>query len=701
MTSAEGRATYKIGIDVGGTFTDLVAYNEQTAEMVTLKSHSVPANPGKGVLNAIDTLLKNHPGDISLLVHASTIGTNLFLGQMGLDIPTVALITTAGFADVLEIGRQKRAQVYNPFFQRPPALIDKKYRFTIHERINAQGHIVQKIQPSELDELVVRLKKEKFAAIAISFLHSYKNNQHEMEVKEFLQKALPDLPIITSFEVDPEYREYERTSTTVLNAILTPVISKYLTTIIDGLGQVNAMCPIQVMQSNGGLASFESACNLPVATIESGPATGVTAAAHLSKVMDLDKVLCFDMGGTTAKAGAVINQQPQMIHEYEVGGEVHAGRMIKSSGYPVRYPFIDMAEISAGGGTIAYIDDFGNLKVGPMSAGADPGPACYEKGGDHPTITDANLILGRLNPQGLSGGDVPLSLSASTEAFLSKLVSKLDISLELSALGIIDIVNQQMIRALRLISVERGYDPREFVLLAYGGGGPNHAAAIADGFGVKTVLIPANPGVFSAMGLLIADFRNDYKSCLLCDFSHLDESEILTHFAALKKRSIAEFSKEGFAEKDIKYELSLELRYAGQSFEISIPWQADKEKIVTKFHQRHREMYGYASPEDELELVNIVLTAIGITDKPQIYSSSHHSHDEGDIPFTKRKVYFRDTGWASCKIYQRKNLFAGFRDSGPVIIEQYDSTTLVPCNWDVECDGLGNLKLTRKETDDV
>ncbi|MBT3252167.1 MAG: hydantoinase/oxoprolinase family protein [Candidatus Marinimicrobia bacterium] len=699
MASTAIRTSYKIGIDVGGTFTDLVALNEQTGEIHTLKSHSVPAHPGIGVLHAIKKFLKYHPGNISLLVHASTIGTNLFLGQMGLTIPKVVLITTKGFADVIEIGRQKRAEVYNPYFHKPKSLIDKPYRFTLDERINAGGDIIRAIQMPELENLAAKIIDNDIEAVAISFLHSYKNNQHEIFVRDYLQKKRPDLPIVMSCEVDPEYREYERTSTTVLNAMLIPVISTYLQNILNGLKKIDISCPIQVMQSNGGLASIDSACTLPVATIESGPATGVNAAAHLGTVLGLDKILCFDMGGTTAKAGAVINGEAQMIHEYEVGGEVHAGRMIKGSGYPVRYPFIDLAEISAGGGTIAHIDDFGQLKVGPVSAGADPGPACYEKGGEHATITDANLILGRLNPSGLSGGDVAISLNAAQKVFEGQLLPTLDISLEDCAVGIIDIVNQQMIRALRLISVERGYDPRDFVLLAYGGGGPNHAAAIAEGFGVKTILVPPNPGVFSAMGLLIADFRKDYKFCLLGDFAGTSVSLILEHIQILKTRAGVEFFKEGFGEKDIRYASHLELRYAGQSFEISIPWSGEKIDMAALFHQRHNQMYGYASPEDGLELVNIVLTVTGITDKPDMYSSSKKSKNVSGPSYSTRKVYFKNIGWTECKIYQRQDFYCGFTDEGPVIIEQYDSTTLIPPQWLFHVDEYGNLHLHRQGDD--
>jgi len=640
---------FKIGIDVGGTFTDLVAFDEKAGEIFFLKVPSTPFDPSKGVIDALKDLMKKREPEVSLFVHASTIGTNLFLGQLGLKIPKGAVITTEGFKDILEIGRQKRPELYNPFFERPRPLIERHLRFGIKERINFKGEVLKPIDEQEIKSVAQKIKQEKVETIAIVFLHAYINPEHEKKAKEILKQQLPGIVIMTSSEIDPEYREYERMSTTVINSLLVPVVSTYLRKIKNRLKELKVKAPLYIMQSNGGLATFEVASQIPVATIESGPATGVIASAYWSKMLGIENILSFDMGGTTAKAGVVIKGIPQMINEYEVGGNVHSGRILKGSGYPIRYPFIDLAEVSGGGGTIAWIDHGNALRVGPLSAGADPGPACYGKGGENPTVTDANLILGRLNPVGISGGKIKVFSELAEKSIRKKIAEPLGISIVQAAYGIIEIVNTHMIRALRLVSVERGYDPRDFVILAFGGAGPMHAAFLAEGLGVKNIVIPPNPGVFSALGLMLADFRHDFVRNIMKPASEINTELLEKIFGEIEKKAKKILQKEGFSPNHIVMERNLELRYLGQSYELIVPFHKNFKVILQLFHQKYQKMYSYSMPDEPVEVVNIHLIAYGLIRKPK-FRKIPFTSSSSDALIDKKMVFFKGNAWIETPI---------------------------------------------------
>jgi len=688
---------FQVGIDVGGTFTDLVSFNEKTGQTLLVKVSSTPHDPSEGAYSAIKKLLHSHPAGIKSVVHASTVGSNLFLGQLGLDIPKGALVTTEGFRDVLEIGRQRRLELYNPFFQRPKPLIEKNMRFTVNERVNFKGEVLKAVDEEEVKRLARRLKEEKVQTVAVVFLHSYANPVHEKWVKEILSKELPKTVIVTSHEVDPAYREYERMSTTVVNSLLIPVVSLYLEKIRERLGNLEIKAPLYIMQSNGGLSSVETATRLPVATIESGPATGVTAAAYWSNILGVTDMLSFDMGGTTAKAGTVIGGVPQMVGEAEVGGLVHSGRSVKGSGYPVRYPFIDLAEISGGGGTIAWIDQGDALMVGPVSAGADPGPACYGKGGTDPTVTDANLVLGRLNPGGLSGGEVEVSPDLAERAINAKVAWPLGLSLVDAASGILEIVNNHMMRALKLVSIERGYDPRDFAMLAFGGCGPMHAAFLAEDLGTKVIYIPPESGVFSALGLILADFRHDYLRSVMKESSRIDIELLEETFRDMEKEALITLRQEGFAPERIIIERYLSLRYLEQSYELAIPFQGSLEEAVRLFHNRHQEVYGYASEDEPTEIVSVHLVARGIKRKPE-FSKKHFSdpYPSRNSIVDERPVYYSPDGWMDSMVYERERLLPGNKIKGPAIVQQYDSTCVIPPNWNAAVDEFSNLVLRRK-----
>lgn len=686
---------FKIGIDVGGTFTDLVAFDEKAGEIFFLKVPSTPFDPSKGVIDALKDLMKKREPEVSLFVHASTIGTNLFLGQLGLKIPKGAVITTEGFKDILEIGRQKRPELYNPFFERPRPLIERHLRFGIKERINFKGEVLKPIDEQEIKSVAQKIKQEKVETIAIVFLHAYINPEHEKKAKEILKQQLPGIVIMASSEIDPEYREYERMSTTVINSLLVPVVSTYLRKIKNRLKELKVKAPLYIMQSNGGLATFEVASQIPVATIESGPATGVIASAYWSKMLGIENILSFDMGGTTAKAGVVVKGIPQMINEYEVGGNVHSGRILKGSGYPIRYPFIDLAEVSGGGGTIAWIDHGNALRVGPLSAGADPGPACYGKGGENPTVTDANLILGRLNPVGISGGKIKVFSELAEKSIRKKIAEPLGISIVQAAYGIIEIVNTHMIRALRLVSVERGYDPRDFVILAFGGAGPMHAAFLAEGLGVKNIVIPPNPGVFSALGLMLADFRHDFVRNIMKPASEINTELLEKIFGEIEKKAKKILQKEGFSPNHIVMERNLELRYLGQSYELIVPFHKNFKVILQLFHQKYQKMYSYSMPDEPVEVVNIHLIAYGLIRKPK-FRKIPFTSSSSDALIDKKMVFFKGNAWIETPIYSRDALLPGHKINGPAIIEQSDATTVIPPGWNAVVDEFLNLTLVNE-----
>src|SRR5579862_493877 len=492
-------ARLRVGIDVGGTFTDLTA-TDTGGETIHVKVPTTPHAPEVGAIAALDALIARYARKPSFefVAHSTTIATNALLGQIGLELPRVALVTTHGFRDVIEIGRQNRSEIYNLFVERPRPLAARASRFGVRERVDYRGAIQTPLDEAQLAQVCSELQAGAYDAVAVCFLHSYANDEHECRVAAAIAAALPGAAITRSSEVDPEYREYERFSTTVVNAALIPVVRRYLERFSELLRSRGIATPLFVMRSDGSLATAQHVYATPASMVESGPASGVIAASSL----DFGNVLAFDMGGTTAKAGAIVDGVVQVAGEFEAAGTTHSGRSIKGSGYPVRFPFVDLAEVSAGGGTIAWIDEAGSLRVGPLSAGADPGPACYGRS-NRATVTDANVVLGRLNQTHLLGGTFPIDASRSRAA-VETLARSLGLGVEATAAGIVTLVDTQMAKVLRIVTVERGLDPRDFTLVAYGGGGPLHACALATELGISQAIVPKHPGTFSAQGLLAA-----------------------------------------------------------------------------------------------------------------------------------------------------------------------------------------------------
>lgn len=628
----------KVAIDIGGTFTDFIILSE-VGEVSTIKFLTNPRNPGEVIQNVI----KGLNCEVEEVVHATTLATNALLGQENLNIPRTALLTTKGFRDVIEIGRQNRPRLYDLYFEKPNQIVPRELRIEVDERVNADGEILKEVDEIEVVEKVSKIKAE---AVAVSYLHSYINPHNELKTKEVLKKYFKYISI--SSEVAPEPREYERTSTTVINAALMPIVSSYLENIQSSLPTDN----FYIMSSSGGLVDINEALNKSVQLIESGPAAGVIASASF---LPEENLISFDMGGTTAKAGVVINGKFEITSEYEVGGEVHHGRVVKGSGYPIRFPFVELAEVSAGGGTIIWRDEANALRVGPISAGADPGPICYNKGGNKPTITDANLVLGRLGEE-LLGGNMKLYKEKALEG-----LSRLGDPYEVSKVAL-DLVNLEMARAIRLVTVERGLDPSNFSLIAFGGAGPQHALYLADEIGIKRVIIPPYPGLFSALGLLLADWRFEARKSYPRDLER--------DFKELENKLIERLKKIDYF---IRY---ADVRYKGQGWELTIQVPENVNEIRKVFEDKHLATYGFVMSDREIEIITIRVFAIRRRVTPKISPTFGNENKPKEI----RKVLIEDD-WVNTEVYVREKLPKGFEIRGPAIIEEYSSTIVVKPGW--------------------
>ncbi|MEA2071071.1 MAG: hydantoinase/oxoprolinase family protein [Asgard group archaeon] len=697
-----------IAIDIGGTFTDIIVQDKQTGNKLhQFKVPTTPTHPEKAIISAFKEKLGKIPKEsIKQIYHATTIATNAFLGQVNLDLPKTALITTKGFRDVLEIGRQRRPKLYDLFFERPTPIIPRKYRFEIDERLNYKGEVLSCVNKKDLKRLSNQIIENDIQSVAITLLHSYINPEHERQIKTFLEEKHPDIYFSASYDVSPEHREFERTSTTAINAILMPIVSRYVKTLQEAFETLGIRAPLYIMQSSGGVSTSEQVEQLPVSIIESGPSAGLVASRFIAEFLDIPKILSFDMGGTTAKAGTVLNHTISLTSEYEVGGEVHSGRITKGSGYPARFPFIDLAEISSGGGSIAWVDEGKGLNVGPISAGSDPGPACYGQKGKKPTITDANLLLGRLNPEGLLNKTFPIDKTLAKKSIKKYVADPLNLTTLEAGKAIIKIANINMSRILRIVTVERGLDPREFVLLAFGGAGPLHACALADELEMKKILIPTNPGLYSAMGLLYTNVKHSFVKSIRQAIDDIDVQVLETAFQELEASGQSILEKEGFSDEKIRYQRFADIRYIGQGFELLISLDAvdlqknsSKEKVRTLFDQKHKNIYGYILPEEKLEIVNIRVNSIGLIKNPSLTKipAGKTTPQENSI-VDSREVFFDELDdFSSTPIYDRAKLCANNQLKGPAIIEQYDTTTVLPPNWKADIDEFGLVHISKGE----
>ena len=687
-----------VGVDIGGTFTDFVVFDKNRGIFVSkIKALSTPRRPQKAVMRVLSKISKEYQ-DIDVIVHATTIATNTLLGQVGLEIPRTALITTKGFRDILEIGRQRRPSLYDLFFEKPKPLIPRRFRFEVNERVDGEGRILRKPSEKELLEIADKILRADILSVAICFINSYLNNENEAYVKKFLEQHLKGKFICASYEVDNQYREYERMSTTVVNAVLMPIVTEYLTELEKSIEQVIPRAKFLIMKSDGGVSESRFIAKRPATIIESGPAAGVMATRFLGSILGLTELLSFDMGGTTAKAGTIIGGEPTITTEYEVGGKVHAGRIIKGSGYPVRYSFIDLAEVSSGGGSIVWVDEAGGLRVGPLSAGSDPGPACYGRGGDRPTITDAHMVLGRIGDGFLLGGEIKVEKWLAEKAF-RRGVDMMD-PIEAS-IGAIKIANSTMAKILRIVTIERGLDPRDFVLTAFGGAGPMHACALAGDLGIRRILIPVFSGLFSALGLIATDYRHVYYRSFMRKTSGLELDELIDVFDDLHREAMKDFSELGVNPNAVVLRDYLDARYYGQGYELLVPvdpmGMRSIEEVERAFHDMHRRVYGYAMEDFEVEIVNVRVEAIGVVSRITLRKMEKFKEDPSSAHVGCREVYFESVdSFVVSNIYRREKLVWGNIIEGPAIIESYDSTIVIEPGWIGRVDEYGNIVVERE-----
>jgi N-methylhydantoinase A len=685
----------RIGIDTGGTFTDFVA--ARGSRLNSFKLVSTPHNPAEAILSGIARILADANVELSDVVHGTTVATNALLERKG---GRTALITTAGFEDVIEIGRQNRPEIYNLMVTRPAPLVSRKMRFGITERVGPDGSVITKLGRRELAATIKRIAKFKpnVESVAVCLLFSFANPAHEKEVGRAL--ASLGAPVSLSHQILPEFREYERTSTVVINAYLVPLMSRYLSSLAEGLQSVvrsplsvagskttrygprTTDYGLRVMQSNGGSVSAATAAAEPVRAILSGPAGGVVGALRVCSVAGVRDIITFDMGGTSTDVSLC-------------RGEARTTNEALVAGLPVAVPVIDIHTVGAGGGSISRVDAAGALRVGPESAGADPGPACYGRG-EEVTVTDANLVLGRFGGSDLLDGEIKLDLDRA-RFFLSKLAAQMSrfstklVTLERAALGVVRVANANMERALRVVSIERGQDPRLFSLVSFGGAGGLHVCELAEALRVPRILVPQSPGTLSALGVLLGDVVKDYSRTVMVKTAGLDFAAVEVAYATLERQALRDLKTEGFTPERAKLIRSAAVRYVGQSFEIEVPCT---KRLEASFHAAHLERYGYADRSRATEIVSLRLRGIGVTDKLKLNrAASLKTHTAA--PRLSAKVFFHERP-SRVPVYKREQLQPGASFNGPAIISEYSSTTLIPSGWRVEIDLWRNLVIAKK-----
>ncbi len=684
---------FRVAVDVGGTFTDAVMVDDASGRLYVLKIGSTPSLPEEGFASAVIGIISGRadPDRVGSIVHVGTIASNLLLGQVGIKIPRCALLSTKGFRDILEIGRQNRSELYNINFRRLRTLVPRNLRFEADERVTSNGRVSVRIGEEELRRLAKRMRSSGIETVAISFLNSYVNDSNERLAEKVLTKLLR-VPIYASSDVDPEHREYERTSTTVVNAVLAPVVAKYVASASEKMREIGISSELHILASSGGLLDVAEVKRRPILAIESGPAAGVVAAAELARLLGLRRIISFDMGGTTAKAGTVFDFQPLSVPEIEVGGRVNRGRVVKSSGYPVRTPSVDLAEVSAGGGTIISVGEAGEIIVGPRSAGADPGPACYGKGGRAATVTDANLVLGRMGTTILGGG-FHLDAGKAFEAF-ERLGGRSGMKPHKLAVASLKIINVQMAKAIEIVSLERGLDPRDFALVAFGGAGPMHAAELAERIEMKRVIVPPVPGLFSALGMLMTDMKYNTVRGLVGLLDDIGEDEVEDSYVKMEAEGEERLRERGLAARP-SFTRSIDLRYYGQGYEleIEVSGRFDRKAVSGGFERKHAAVYGFVHEGEKIEVTALRSTMIVPVTKASL-TKLHGEESTGTVK-KWRRVRFRGE-WFETLIYPRELVSLG-KITGPAIFEGYDSTVVVPPGWVCGKNDLGCLILERKE----
>ncbi|MFD1385973.1 hydantoinase/oxoprolinase family protein [Oceanobacillus oncorhynchi subsp. oncorhynchi] len=671
----------RVATDIGGTFTDLVYVNDQ-GEFGVAKDHTTPGKYERGVMNVIRRSGISQE-EIEMFIHGTTVVINTLTERKGVK---VGLITTKGTRDVLEIARGNRPDLYNFKYQKPKPFVDRYLRLEVEERIDYKGNILTDVNENDLKKAVEYFKKEQVEAIAIVFLHSYKNDKHEEFAKCFIKENWPDIYVTASNELTKEWREYERTNTTVLNSYVKPITNQYIDKLNQELLKENIKGTKYIMQSNGGTTTFEHAKEEPIQMIESGPVAGIYGAQVLGDLIDEPNIIAFDVGGTTAKCSLISQGEVKITTDYFIE------KSDVSAGYPIKAPVVDIVEIGNGGGSIAKIDELGSLQVGPESAGSNPGPVAYGLGGESPTTTDAHLVTGRLSANNF---DYKVEMNHVRQVMDQKVASPFQVTAEDGALGVIQIANSNMLNALRLISVRKGFNPSDFALVAFGGGGPMHAAALGRELGVKKVIIPVSSAVFSAWGMLQTDLRRDFIQTYLESMKTINLNQMNQKWQYIEEQATKEFIEEGMDVQNILFIRYLDMRYKGQehSVKIMVPngkWTKETcKEIEAKFHELHEQTYTFQLPDTPTEVVNLHLTGFGQVEKIKPIEIDEVS--QSAALFEKRDVYFERDGWLKTNVYQRDTMGKNMTVEGPAIIEEKQTSTLLHPNQKLTVDRYGNL----------
>ncbi len=668
----------RLATDIGGTFTDLVYLDEATGEIGTTKSSSTPPNFGEGIIatlkkSAVDARAVKH------FVHGTTVVINALTERKG---ARTALITTRGFRDVLAIGRANRPDIYNLRFKKQPVFVPREHRFEVTERLDHHGATVTELDEADVLEVADRIQAARLDAVAVCFLHSYVNPSHELRCAEILRERLPDVWVSVSSDITKEWREYERSSTVALNAYVQPVVARYVNDLESSLRSEAIGCSLHVMKSNGGTNTFALAQAQPVHMVESGPVGGVIGAKAIGDALGLKNLITIDVGGTTAKTSLIDNGAVKFTTEYRIEQDAF------NAGYPIKVPVVDIVEIGAGGGSIAWIDEAGTLKIGPHSAGAVPGPACYGQGGEAPTITDANLVLNRIDAEYFLGGEMRVDRQKSRAAY-EPLARHFGVDVEEAALGAVRLADANMVNAIKLVSVRRGYDPRDFALVAFGGGGSMHAVSLARELQISKVIVPVTPGTFSALGMLMTEPMQDFirTRILLNDSDSLAEVEAI--FNDMMAEATSFLVEAGYPRDRIVFQRYTDMRYLGQEHTVKVPAERlDSEALAAAFHALHEQTYTFHL-DSPTQFVNFHLSGIVRQDPVDLsrYAPSPVGHTE---PKGHREVYFEGR-WHDTAIYERDELPANKTLEGPCIIEEASASTVVPPGMSAMLDELGNI----------
>ncbi|WP_331233375.1 hydantoinase/oxoprolinase family protein [Natronorarus salvus] len=671
---------HRIGVDVGGTFTDVVTVSDGSLHVT--KTPSTPASPDEGVVDGLERTREDLDlgyGDVEFFAHGTTVATNAVLER---EWAPTALVTTEGFRDILEIGRQARPDIYDFDVTKPVPIVERNLRYEVTERLDERGRVEVPLDEESVRAVADRLREREVESVAISLLFAFENADHERRAEELLREAGSETSYSLSSEVLPEIREYERTLATALNAALKPVMDSYIGRLESAIAEREIPATLQIMQSNGGVIGAKRARQRPINTLLSGPAAGVQGAAHVAGLLGVEDVLTMDMGGTSCDVSLVRGGEPVVSTEVEVGE------------YPVGVPMIAVHTIGAGGGSIAWIDAGDALRVGPRSAGADPGPVCYGRGGEEPTVTDAQLLLGRLDPDAFLSEDLEADVERVERVVSERIADPLGMSVREAAQGILDVANANMERALRVVSVERGHDPREFGLVAFGGAGPLHAASLAEELDVPRVIVPRTAGVLSALGLLITDLIHDFSTSMVRRLEEVSPSDLTATFERFEREAADRLASEGIDDERIEIERAVDLRYRGQSFELTVPLSGALEEdsladASRRFDERHERRYGHASPDEPVELVTVRLRARGLVETPTLAAAA--TGDEAADAVRDERAVVYDGEAHETPVYDRERLPVDSTVEGPAIVEGTESTVVIRPSQSATVDEYGTI----------